>query len=210
MTATAQTVRSQLIASLQAKLVSAEAELAKFTVASKAARAVSLRAEIADLKTRISAIIAKAQAAKLDKSTVIDGVTGEVTGGAKSATEEAYAKFSEARDDFMRAMGITSGKRALVAWVSGCVIAFCTGAAGGFLLDALVNGVILLSGSAFLALLAYIIGLIAVMYAGIKLGGAAYSYIANERIDAHYNLVKSWFGFKGTQIKSVFSAPAAA
>ena len=129
-----QSVRTQLLVSLQAKLVAAEAELAKFTINSKAAAAIALRTTVVDLRTRIAAMKIKA-----DRATVVDNETGAVD-EKLSAQDAAYAKLNEARDDFMRVMGIASGKRALIAWVSGVVVAFGAGFAGGTLLDMLVIG----------------------------------------------------------------------
>lgn len=204
-----QSVRTQLLVSLQAKLVAAEAELAKFTINSKAAAAIALRTTVVDLRTRIAAMKIKA-----DRATVVDNETGAVD-EKLSAQDAAYAKLNEARDDFMRVMGIASGKRALIAWVSGVVVAFGAGFAGGTLLDMLVIGAMAFTGSAFLALLTYVVGLVLVVYASMKLGSAAYNYVAHEHIDAHYGLVRAWVGYKGTQIKSLFAsdkvaAPAAA
>lgn len=202
-----QTVRAQLIASLEKQLKDDQAKLATFTLNSKAKGAVQLRTDIANLTARIALLRAKLdkdiEAAK-DKATVIDAETSVIEELGLSAKEKAYADFCEARDALLKSLGAGSSTRALVAWFSGLIMACVTGAVGGVLLDMLIQGALLLTGSAFLGLLLYVIGLVITVYAGMKLGRATYNYIADERIDAHYRLAKTWLAYKGTQVKSLF------
>jgi len=194
-----QTARSQLIASLEQQLKASEAKLSMFTLNSKAKAAEQLRTDVANLKARISLL-----RSKLEKDTVVNNETGTIESVEASPKEKAYADFCEARDNLLKSLGAGSGTRALVAWFSGLIVAFISGAIGGVLLDMLIQGALLLTGSAFLAMLIYVIGLVITIYAGMKLGQAAYRYIADERIDAHYRFGKTWLAYKGTQVKSLF------
>lgn len=191
--------RRQLIDNLSKQLKDKEFELAKFTRHSKAKRAIELRTEIEVLHKRIEQL-----KSRLIKATIIDNETGTVT--EKSATDEAIDAFLRAKDRLLRTMGVPTTRRLIAAYVVG----FALAAGVGYLMSHIISwamiGAALLTGSELLVLLVYVIGMILAVFAGMRAFKAGFEYVADEKIDAHYNLVKAWAGMKWQQTKSLFEA----
>lgn len=199
MTSANTTARANLIKTIADKIKALQAELAAFPANSRAARAVQLREEIAGLIVRKEKL-----EAKLNKETVIDNKTGKVED--ESTVDSAYQKFAEARDNFLKARGATSGSRYLVALLSSLLVATGLGWALNLAVNMLTAVAIIYTGSAFLGMLIYIIGMVVSIVLGVKLMSATFNYINDGVIDSHYQLVKSYTGYKLAQVKSLFSS----
>lgn len=202
MTSANTTARASLIKTIADKIKALQAELAAFPANSRAARAVQLREEIAGLIVRKEKL-----EAKLNKETVIDNGTGKID----PAVDSAYQRFNDARNEFLKARGITSGSRYLVALLSSLLVATGLGWALNLAVNMLTAVAIIYTGSAFLSMLIYIIGMVVSIVLGVKLMSATFNYINDGVIDSHYQLAKSYTGYKLAQVKSLFSSgkPAA-
>lgn len=197
MTSANTTARANLIKTIADKIKALQAELAAFPANSRAARAVQLREEIAGLIVRKEKL-----EAKLNKETVIDNDTGKID----PAVDSAYQRFNDARNEFLKARGITSGSRYLVALLSSLLVATGLGWALNLAVNMLTAVAIIYTGSAFLSMLIYIIGMVVSIVLGVKLMSATFNYINDAVIDDHYKLVKSYAGYKLAQVKSLFSS----
>ena len=197
MTSANTTTRANLIKTIADKIKALQAELAAFPANSRAARAVQLREEIAGLVVRKEKL-----EAKLNKETVIDNDTGKID----PAVDSAYQRFNDARNEFLKARGITSGSRYLVALLSSLLVATGLGWALNLAVNMLTAVAIIYTGSAFLSMLIYIIGMVVSIVLGVKLMSATFNYINDAVIDDHYKLVKSYAGYKLAQVKSLFSS----
>ena len=197
MTSANTTARAYLIKTIADKIKALQAELAAFPANSRAARAVQLREEIAGLIVRKEKL-----EAKLNKETVIDNDTGKID----PAVDSAYQRFNDARNEFLKARGITSGSRYLVALLSSLLVATGLGWALNLAVNMLTAVAIIYTGSAFLSMLIYIIGMVVSIVLGVKLMSATFNYINDAVIDDHYKLVKSYAGYKLAQVKSLFSS----
>lgn len=129
----------------------------------------------------------KADEAKLKaKATVIDNDTGEVH-------ESAWTRFAAAQDELFAELGVPSGKRLLAATVVALAAGAGVGWLAGWVVSALTLGVLILTGSVFLGLTIYILGLIVAMALGAVAGKFAADYVTTGKIDEHARAVKGWF-----------------
>lgn len=81
---------------------------------------------------------------------------------------------------------LPSNTRIIIGLVAGLVMGGVTTYVGSVLLGYLVIGAALLSGSAFIALSIYIIGLIGVIYAALKTSSAVSQYVYDKQVDRDY------------------------
>ena len=91
-----------------------------------------------------------------------------------------------------------SWKRTLAATVISLLVSFGTGYMIGLVAGALLVGAVALTGAMWLGWVIWAVGMMLAGYTGLKTGGAAFSYIADKKVDAHVNAVRStvgkWFG----------------
>lgn len=128
----------------------------------------------------------KAENAKLKaKATVIDNDTGEVH-------ESAWTRFAAAQDELFAELGVPSGKRLLASFVVGLITSMSVGWIGGYLSSALLAGVLLLTGSAFLGWIVYLLGVVLAVAASILAGKFAANYVLSAKLDEHVRSAKSW------------------
>jgi hypothetical protein len=191
-----QTVRAQLIASLEAKLIALNGELAKFTTASKAARAVQLRTEITEVSNRLVSIKLKAMnsarvAAELSASAAAHAPVDAPTEDIESLSEELRGVY----DRMLGVMGMASVTRKLCSWALAVVASTALAYGVSMAIDFLVLGALALTGSAFLGLLIYVLGMILGVYATFKSFQVGYYYVAEKTVDDHANTMRGWFGF---------------
>lgn len=129
---------------------------------------------------------AKTDEAKLKaKATVIDNDTGEVH-------ESAWTRFAAAQDELFAELGVPSGKRLLASVVVGLITSMSVGWIGGYLSSALLAGVLLLTGSAFLGWIVYLLGVVLALAAGILAGNFVANYVLSAKLDEHVRSAKSW------------------
>ena len=100
-------------------------------------------------------------------------------------------RFNQAAQEYMDSLGIEWSRRRIVAMVLGFITAF----GGGYMVGQIMTPLIvmaMLSGSLFLAAVAYVFTILLGMYIGGKLGGVAYEYVATGTAERHYSAAKSW------------------
>ena len=102
-----------------------------------------------------------------------------------------------------------STTRWVVSMVASAVAGGLLGYAGGTLLSYCVAGVLLFSGSALLALLVYIVGILLILLASYQAGKIIGGFILSGDIDRCYenvsNRVSGWFGSAKNKLSSVQS-----
>jgi len=84
--------------------------------------------------------------------------------------ESAYKRWQESTQELFGAYEVPSEKRVICGFVACAIIGAGIGYVGGLLLETIVAGAVLLSGSAFLGLLIYCIGVVLMIYASFKAG----------------------------------------
>lgn len=107
-------------------------------------------------------------------------------------------RFSAEFDQLMSkyGAGVPSGTRIVVSLIASLCLGGAIGYFGGSLLGYAMVGALMLTGSAFIAWAIYILGVIALIYAGWKAGGWVGDYILNRKVDAHAEAVGTWFKAK--------------
>lgn len=172
------------IETLKAKRALYQDELDTYGPKSKAARAEVLRDEIAKLNVRIDM-----HEKKLSRETVVDNDSGKVE--VQSAKEAAFENLREAYENFAAACGVVGTKRKVIAWFMALFSAVGLGYLIGQVLEILITSALAATGSMFLAILIYVAGIAIAMYAGAKLGGAVYDYVADGVVDKHWQSLKN-------------------
>lgn len=88
-------------------------------------------------------------------------------------------------------------RRRCIAVVAGLVTSFATGYAVGVITEYAIIGSILLTGSAFVAMLILLLGLIVAMYLGSESSMFVYSQVMSKNIDKVWasanTTVRNWF-----------------
>lgn len=119
---------------------------------------------------------------------------------AKAEAEEDHASmFSSLNFDFRSfceslGIAIPSKRRILVATVASIIVGGCIGYFGGQLLGMLVAGALVLTGSAFLSMLVYILGLCLLAYAAFVAGRKVAQYILTSNVDSDLSAVRNTLG----------------
>ncbi len=110
----------------------------------------------------------------------------------------AAERLSSALDDMLSQFEAPSWKRVLCAATLAIVVSAGTGWCIGWLINMLVAGALMYTGSVFLGMCIMIVGLVLSMVTGMITGSKAFSYVASATIDKHasnaVSKVKGWFG----------------
>jgi hypothetical protein len=84
-------------------------------------------------------------------------------------------------------------KRVLVS----TVISMLASAGAGYILGTLTGymalGALMLSGSAFIALMVYVLGIVVSFYAGYRIGPLVYLACVDKRVDSAFATARGWF-----------------
>lgn len=91
-------------------------------------------------------------------------------------------------------VAIPSKRRILVASVASIIVGGCIGYFGGQLLGMLVAGALVLTGSAFLSMLVYILGLCLIAYGAFVAGRKVAQYILTSNVDSDLSAVRNTLG----------------
>lgn len=115
------------------------------------------------------------------------------------AEAEAKSMFDSMNFDmrsFCGALGIElpSKRRVIVSLIASLIVGGCIGYFGGQLLGMLVAGALVLTGSAFLSMLVYILGLCLIAYAGFVAGRKVAQYILTSNVDTDLSAVRNTLG----------------
>lgn len=89
-------------------------------------------------------------------------------------------------------IGEASWKRAACACVASLISSAAIGYFGGYLLGYLTLGAALLTGSAFITMLIYVLGLLVVMYAGYRASVFTYMKVIDKTVDSQFSAIKCW------------------
>lgn len=122
----------------------------------------------------------QARNTKQAKPTVID-----VEDAKEVNRESAYKRWQQSTEELFGAYNVPSQKRVLCGFVACAIVGAGIGYVGGILLEAIVAGAVLLTGSAFLGLLIYCIGVALMIYASFKAGAHTMVYVSSGKVDEH-------------------------
>jgi hypothetical protein len=118
-------------------------------------------------------------ATRATKKTVVEAQRVEK---AHSAHQDTF--FADSAT-FTERMELASGKRKLLAWSLSLVAGLGTCMLGSRLVEMLVLGAFILTGSTFFSLVIYIIGLVMVVYSGMNAFASTMDYVVSSRADQH-------------------------
>lgn len=89
-------------------------------------------------------------------------------------------------------IGEASWKRAAVAAVASLATSAVVGYFGGHLLGYLTLGATLLTGSMFVALLVYVLGILLIMYVGYRVSAFTYLKVIDKTVDRKCSAAYGW------------------
>lgn len=104
--------------------------------------------------------------------------------------ESAFSRWQQSTEELFGAYNVPSHRRAMAGMVAGCIVGAGLGYAGGQLLTMITVGAMALSGSAFLALLIYVIGIALICYATFTAGVKTMNYVVSSKLDEHVAKVR--------------------
>lgn len=106
------------------------------------------------------------------------------------------ASVTDGINKLTKRLGLGLSYRKVIAWFIAMLASAGLGYLIGWLIEPLLLGC-LVTGSMFLFWFIAILAAVVAFIAGMEVGGAIYNYIVTEKIDAHYNVAKSfvlgWF-----------------
>ena len=135
--------------------------------------------------------------AKAKPSIVIDNESGAEV---KSKPSNAWSRVFEAVDEALHDQGAPSKTRVFCAYVLGFAASCLSGFLMAKVIDMIVIGALLLSGSALFAMLVWVMGLVIAIYAGMHAFSAGFGYVLSDVCTSHIahargvkNTVVGWF-----------------
>lgn len=137
------------------------------------------------------AATAKPQAAppQRTKKTVVDPVTPVSQSSVQDDIKRLFAKYSVA---------VPSTTRVVINFIACAVVGAGIGYIGSALIEMLVLGAFAFTGSVFLSVALYVLGVVVTLYLAYKAGGYVGDAIMSGRVDRSYqkysNVVRGWFG----------------
>lgn len=140
----------------------------------------------------------KLRGAEADLKAQADAILSAEDSTTEHAADHA-SMFSSLNFDFRSfceslGIAIPSKRRILVATVASIIVGGCIGYFGGQLLGMLVAGALVLTGSAFLSMLVYILGLCLLAYAAFVAGRKVAQYILTSNVDTDLSAVRNTLG----------------
>lgn len=162
-----------------------------------AASAKPTAAQIAQAKKDVAAQ-RKLRGADAELKAQADAILSAEDSTAEHAADHA-SMFSGLNFDmrsFCGALGIElpSKRRVIVSLIASFIVGAGIGYFGGHLLGMLVAGALVLTGSAFLSMLVYILGLCLLAYAGFVAGRKVAQYILTSNVDSDLAAVRNTLG----------------
>jgi len=138
------------------------------------------------------------------KQTVVDTPFVEtVHGVAPDTADTLEARLHAAVNDLFRGNvrgNVVSWKRILLAWVVGLATAFGVSYVITSLATYAAVGALMLTGSAFISVFIYVVGIIAAIYASYRVSVFVHLKVIDKSVDAAFanvsNKVRGWFGNK--------------
>lgn len=106
--------------------------------------------------------------------------------------DNVVLRYLKAQQDMLDQAGVPTGKRFLCAFVASIVVAIGITYVSMALIDMAVLAAITLTGSAFVALVIWLLGAIATIVVSALASGRAFGYVASRAIDEHFASAKSF------------------
>jgi len=106
-----------------------------------------------------------------------------VAAASKPSRDEAFANWQDANKKLFDAFDVPSHRRAITSMVVGCIVGGGLSYAGGQVVTLVVTGALVLTGSAFLALLLYVIGLCLTVYGAFMAGCTVQNWVLTKSAD---------------------------
>lgn len=162
-----------------------------------AASAKPTAEQIAQAKKDVAAQ-RKLRGADAERKAQADAILSAEDSTAEHAADHA-SMFSNLNFDFRSfceslGVAIPSKRRILVATVASIIVGGCIGYFGGHLLGMLTAGALVLTGSAFLSMLIYILGICLIAYAAFVAGRKVAQYILTSNVDSDLAAVRNTLG----------------
>lgn len=121
-----------------------------------------------------------------------------------SKTKTAQAAETVANADGSPLDEVPNERRAFLSFLFGAFSALGTGTVIMKVTGYAIIGAIMLTGSAFIAMCIWLLGLIAAIYYSLRTFGRAFDYVAKERIDHDIVRTREWIGAKYERITGLF------
>ena len=102
----------------------------------------------------------------------------------------AWFKFQAAGDELLCELKAPSKVRLVAAYVIGLAASFGTGFIAASFVEVVMTSVLTLTGSAFLAMMVWVIGLILAVYFGMHAFSAGFGYVLSDTCTRHINVAK--------------------
>ena len=106
------------------------------------------------------------------------------------ATKVAWFKFQAAGDELLCELKAPSKVRLVAAYVIGLAASIGTGFIAASLVEVVMTSVLTLTGSAFLAMMIWVVGLVLAVYFGMHAFSAGFGYVLSDTCTRHINVAK--------------------
>lgn len=113
-----------------------------------------------------------------------------------------HTAFTDAEDLYSKC----SARRKIVAWVLGITASIGTSYVLGAAVEALTSLAMLYTGSAFLAMMVYIVGLVLTVYAGFNAFASTFGYIVSDDCVRHIDMAQRKVNGAVASISSLFGS----
>lgn len=119
---------------------------------------------------------------------------------AKPIHEELRSQAAQFDDDFEHA----APRRVLMAWVTGLAAACASAYGWNLAIDFVTVAAFSITGSSFLAMAVYVIGLLIAIYSSVVAFSTAFSYVVSSKPEQHYALVKGGISSITSKVRGMF------
>jgi hypothetical protein len=126
--------------------------------------------------------------------TAKDSIASHVRAKLKPTIAEKPVSRDQAEQSIFEALGLPSGKRVIVSFISGILAGGCTAYLGTSLITYLAVGCAVLTGSAFLTFMLMFIGYVIAILATGLVGGKVQAFILSGDIDRCYQKYSDMVG----------------
>jgi hypothetical protein len=120
---------------------------------------------------------------------------------ARPIHEELRAQAAQFEDDFEH----SSTRRVLMAWITGLGAACASAYGWNLAIDFVTVAAFSITGSSFLAMAIYVIGLLIAIYSSVVAFSSAFAYVVSSKPEQHYALVKGGVLSMTAKVRGMFS-----
>lgn len=121
---------------------------------------------------------------------------------AKPIHEELRAQAAQFEDDFEH----SGPRRVLMAWITGLGAACASAYGWNLAIDFVTVAAFSITGSSFLAMAIYVIGLLIAIYSSVVAFSTAFSYVVSSKPEQHYALVKDGVQSLTAKVRGMFKS----